>query len=88
MWKYTLWQLDYIGFIAERNRGQWQKRKNADERNPRKTVARASWKKNLQKDGLKNTAREIKTRKWKQAVYNFKEKEAVKGMEENIYSGN
>lgn len=30
----------------------------------------------------------MEKRKWKQAFYNFKEKEAVEWTEENIYSGN
>lgn len=90
MWKYTLWKLCSTGFIAQWKMGQWRIRKDREKREIPVKLFWAPLSKNICKEGRsgENSKGEGGKEKWKQAFYNFKEKEAVEWTEENIYSGN
>lgn len=90
MWKYTLWKLCSIGFIARWNMGQWQIRKDREKREIPVKLFWAPLSKNIckRREEWRKQQGRGRGRKWKQAFYNFKEKEAVEWTEENIYSGN
>lgn len=68
------------------------KKEEREKRNPCKSVLSAPLKISAEEgrteENSKGEEGKKKKRKWKQAFYNFKEKEAVDWTEENIYSGN
>lgn len=86
---HTVETLQYRLYRSMKDGTMTNKKGRRKKRNPCKTVLSASLKISA-KEGRsgENSKGEGGKEKWKQAFYNFKEKEAVEWTEENIYSGN